>query len=631
MGLLSITDMMRITKKYFMPIFALSLAIGLLGEKYDVAATEYEMKFTYNASRGDEFGARMFSCIINEYDKFLPAKYYNKKTIEDFAKVVNDTDAEYIVIADTMSNDIEDIISYLDDPAEYYPDFCSKNTGYSFAELSLLYQNLRDIQYAKYYGNIRAGNLARDSEMVIKSYQAKVKELEETEEVDSKIAENYRNEIVTFYDSYKEAGLYNQARQVQNNTDSSNNRDQDVIEDKDLEEFTNTYDDIVYSYADYAGKATDSMHTVAYYNSIIDSYKNDDVPWRTKNSLIKKNESILDEVSKLSAQYSEVSNRTIDELYDSKVTDDLQYLILPEVTTDKPVMLIAIFLMILTFGMTIIGVFITDITKRLAAESKSADEDAEDDIVYIDTEGMDEVHKLLYEQYRTGFGELFLVYQPMVPADKNETPHSEVFIRWKSEQLGFVSPGKIVDCITDFGIFKQFNDWIIRTVCEDLAYLRSENKKMPVVHINCPYSQINDFALNDIIIEHIRRYRIPVENICLELVGRNIADSLADIMLLDEMGVTICIDRFENSNEDREIINVVKPGYIKMSLDILNNDESYAEAVERLSEINEKCHKNGIKACICGIENSEQDKLADKAGFDYKQGYYYGKPQELEK
>ena len=188
-----------------------------------------------------------------------------------------------------------------------------------------------------------------------------------------------------------------------------------------------------------------------------------------------------------------------------------------------------------------------------------------------------------------------------------------------------------MDCITDFGIFKQFNDWIIRTVCEDLAYLRSENKKMPVVHINCPYSQINDFALNDIIIEHIRRYRIPVENICLELVGRNIADSLADIMLLDEMGVTICIDRFENSNEDREIINVVKPGYIKMSLDILNNDESYAEAVERLSEINEKCHKNGIKACICGIENSEQDKLADKAGFDYKQGYYYGKPQELEK
>lgn len=55
MGLLSITDMMRITKKYFMPIFALSLAIGLLGEKYDVAATEYEMKFIYNASRGDEF------------------------------------------------------------------------------------------------------------------------------------------------------------------------------------------------------------------------------------------------------------------------------------------------------------------------------------------------------------------------------------------------------------------------------------------------------------------------------------------------------------------------------------------------------------------------------------------------
>ncbi|MBQ2890782.1 MAG: hypothetical protein IJE44_03945, partial [Clostridia bacterium] len=160
-----------------------SESAALLGEKYDVNATEYEMKFTYDASLGDEFGPKMFSNIIKEYDEFLLAKYYHKKTIEDFAKVVKDSNADYIVIAEAMSNSIDEIISSLEELAGYYPDYRSLSTGYTFMDLAELYSNLREIQYAKYYGNIRAGNLAIDREMVIKSYQTKVKELTEEYEL----------------------------------------------------------------------------------------------------------------------------------------------------------------------------------------------------------------------------------------------------------------------------------------------------------------------------------------------------------------------------------------------------------------------------------------------------------------
>lgn len=163
---------------------------------------------------------------------------------------------------------------------------------------------------------------------------------------------------------------------------------------------------------------------------------------------------------------------------------------------------------------------------------------------------------------------------------------------------------------------------------------------MPVVHINCPYSQINDFALNDIIIKHIENNEIPANNICLELEGKDIAESLEDIMLLEEMGIQICIDRFENSNEEKEIINVIKPKYIKMSLDILNSDmyattdddiiEAAANMIGYFSAIVDSCHKNGIKACICGIEKKSQDRIVSQMGFDFKQGYYYSKPERLE-
>ena len=618
-----------------------SESAALLGEKYDVAATEYEMKFTYDASLGDEFGPKMFSNIIKEYDEFLLAKYYHKKTIEDFAKVIKDSDADYIVIAEAMSDSIDGIISSLEELAGYYPDYRSLATGYTFTDLAELYSNLREIQYAKYYGNVRGGNLAKDREMVVKSYQTKVKDLTEEYNLNSEIAEKYKAEIATFYDSYKQAGLYSQAEQVQKNVDATNNRDQDVLEDSELEDYTNTYDDIVLSYVDRAVTATDAIHSVEYYKMIIDSYVNDNVSENVKAELVAKNEEIMKEIQLLSAQYSALANATIGELYASNVNTDLQYLILPEVSADKPVALICIFLMILTFGFLAILLLVIEIIKKNIDEETLAslkNDDIEEKIV-IDTSEMDELHQLLYQQYLDDFSEFYLVYQTMISSEADDAEHMEAFIRWQSPDFGMVSPVKIIRCVSDFGIFKQLNDWIVGNVCKNLKAIKDKNKPLPVIHINCPYNQINDFAIVDIIIDNLSKYDIPAENICLELVGKDVSTALEDIMLLEEMGIKICIDKFENSEEDQEILSAVQPHYIKMSLDILNSDiyatsdDDMLEASKNMSkyfaEVIEKCHANGIKACICGIEKKSQDNIASEMKFDYKQGYLYGKPERL--
>lgn len=612
-----------------------SESAALLGEKYDVAATEYEMKFTYDASLGDEFGPKMFSNIIKEYDEYLLSKYYNKKTIADFAKIVKDSDADYIVIADAMSTGIDGIISRLDELAGYYPEYRSLATGYTFADLSELYQNLREIQYAKYYGNVRAGNLAKDREMVIKSYQTKVKDLTEESTLNFNIAEKYKKEIVTFYDSYKLAGLYRQAEKVQENVDTTNNRDQDVLDDQKLQDYTNTYDDIILSYVDRAVVSTDASHSADYYNMIIDSYVNDNVSLETKAELIAKNEKIMEEIQALSSEYSDLANTTINELYAGKVNTDLEYLILPEVSADKPVALICIFLMILTFGMAVIVILVIEIVKKNIDKDvfKAKVQTESDDKIELDTSEMDELHQLLYQQYLEDFSEFYLAYQPMI--SKDDTEHGEVYIRWQSPEFGMVAPGKIIKCISDFGIFKQLNEWIISNVCKFLSDAKNNSNKLPVIHVNCPYNQINDFAVVDIIMNNLSKYKVPAENICLELEGKDVSSALEDIMLLEEMGIKICIDRFDNSEEDREILNVVKPNYIKMSLDILNNDmyltsdDDILEATENMAsyfkDVVEKCHNNGIKACICGIEKKSQDDIAEKIGFDYKQGFLYGK------
>ena len=217
----------------------------------------------------------------------------------------------------------------------------------------------------------------------------------------------------------------------------------------------------------------------------------------------------------------------------------------------------------------------------------------------------------------------------------------ETLIRWRSEELGMVSPAKIIDCVSEFGIFRQLNEWIIKNVCEDIARIGKEKGKAPVVHVNCPSRQLQDFALNDIIIKYVSENHIPAECVCLELEVFDIASSLEDITLLEDMGIGICIDKFENTDEEQEIIKVLEPKYIKMSLDSLNSDiyattsEDFLKAEEEMertfTHIISECRQHGIKACICGVETAAQDELVTSLGFDYKQGYFYGKPERLER
>lgn len=615
-----------------------SESAALLGEKYDVNATEYEMSFKYDAALGDEFGAKMFSNIIKEYDEFLLDKYYNRKTIVDFAKVVDGSSADYIDISNVMSDNLDSIIEYLGSLSESYPEYRSRRTGYTFAELRELYEHIRDVQHAKYYGNIRAGNLAKDPEMVIKSYRTKVQDLSETKSVSEKIAENYRNEITTFYDPYKAAGLYMQARQTQTDLNASNNRDEDVLDEYDIEEHRNTYDNIVLTYADRASEATDAGHTIDYYNTIISDYENDTVPEDTKARLLAKNEEIFSEIRALSAEYSEKANLTIDELFHTEINEDLQYLIIPEVNADKPVKLIAVFMAVLAFGLFMIAVIFKELGSSIMARTATSPTPAETK-KEIDISGMDRVHQLIYEQYRNGFSEFYIVYQPMVGGNDEDRRHLEAFIRWQNDEIGMISPEKIIECVSDFGIFRSLNDFIIGQVCRDIAAMGSCGRA-PVVHVNCPSGQLHDFALNDIIIKHISENNIPAECLCLELEVIDIATALEDIILLEEMDVDICIDRFENTDEEQEIIQVIGPKYIKMSLDSLNNDiyatteEDLGKASEEMERafmhVTEECRKNGIRSCICGIETKAQDELAQRAGFDYRQGYLYGRPERYD-
>ena len=118
----------------------------------------------------------------------------------------------------------------------------------------------------------------------------------------------------------------------------------------------------------------------------------------------------------------------------------------------------------------------------------------------------------------------------------------------------------------------------------------------------------------------------------LPLSGKNVAASLDGITLLGEMGISICIDSFETSDEYMEILQVIRPHYVKISIDVpeMDRDSTLVERNRYFGDMIAACEKNGVKVCICDIETVIEDLMMREHNFCYMQGYYYGKPERLE-
>lgn len=239
---------------------------------------------------GENYGKLICNGLINAYDDFFIENYYDKDVIPDFMQNIARSNVDYLDLASVIKKNFDDVIATLNDYAAAYPNYRSSRTGYSFAELAELYQNAENDLYAQLEGNIRAGNLARDPELVVKNYTTTVRSLLISEETYNEIAESYKTQIKTFYDSYKATGLYSQAAGTQVTQNSSNNRDQNVLRDyeHDFETLINTYDSIVLSYTQQAALASEARLDRTYYLNIIQALQTDQVAEDTKTRLVEK-------------------------------------------------------------------------------------------------------------------------------------------------------------------------------------------------------------------------------------------------------------------------------------------------------------------------------------------------------
>jgi EAL domain-containing protein (putative c-di-GMP-specific phosphodiesterase class I)/GGDEF domain-containing protein len=239
-----------------------------------------------------------------------------------------------------------------------------------------------------------------------------------------------------------------------------------------------------------------------------------------------------------------------------------------------------------------------------------------------------------YQEIKTAIAQnqFTLYYQPVYDLQENKIVGYETLVRWQHPTLGILTPSHFLPIMEQTGDVNWIGCWAFE-----------EMLKAQTLHIkNHPQDGDFIFAINlspkQLMYPHLaedlrkvyKKFKIPANNICLEIVEFAIFDKVpevaSNILKLTQMGFKIAIDDFGIEMSSLKMLENIKFDFVKLDrkfIEQAQDDYLIGGVIETLVGFAER---KGFKIVAEGVE--------DEVVFDYVkglkihlgQGYHFGKP-----
>jgi EAL domain-containing protein (putative c-di-GMP-specific phosphodiesterase class I) len=226
--------------------------------------------------------------------------------------------------------------------------------------------------------------------------------------------------------------------------------------------------------------------------------------------------------------------------------------------------------------------------------------------------------------------ELRVLYQPQVRLSDNVTVSCEALVRWAHPERGLIDPADFIPIAEESGLIVPLGDWVMRRVCEDKARWRQPMD----VSVNVSPRQLADPAFVDNVADIVRSTGVEPSSICLEVTeGALFADpdtALLRLSALHTLGLRLAIDDFGIGFSSLYHLRQLP------DVDFLKIDRAFIAELGRnrtdsaiVGAVIVLAGSLGMEIVAEGIETAEQVAELRAIGADYGQGYFLGRPREL--
>lgn len=266
-----------------------------------------------------------------------------------------------------------------------------------------------------------------------------------------------------------------------------------------------------------------------------------------------------------------------------------------------------------------------------------AKNDGKDEIQFFDNSISTEIDRVyaIEKGLRTAISdnELYVVFQPKVVLQDSTVNGFEALLRWKSKELGNVSPMEFIPVAESTRMIIPIGRFVLEEVFKKVKKLLNEGHDDFKVAVNFSEVQFRYSNIIDDFKTFIKKYNVPSKYIEVEITEsmlmKTCDENIEQLNKIKSLGISVALDDFGTGYSSFNYLTKLPIDVLKIDrsfvIDLLNDKKSRC-IVEAIIELS---HELGINVVAEGVEEEKQVEYLKGILCDVVQGYYYSKPDEF--
>lgn len=222
--------------------------------------------------------------------------------------------------------------------------------------------------------------------------------------------------------------------------------------------------------------------------------------------------------------------------------------------------------------------------------------------------------------------DLTVHYQPKMNLSTGHITSIEALVRWKHDDLGWVSPNEFIPIAENAGLISGIGEMVLETACRHGAKWIEDGVPHAKIAVNLSAKQLIRQDMLVQIKRILKRTGFPPEQLIIELTESLVLDTLTKtsetLMGLRDMGIEIAIDDFGTGYSTFKLLKTLPVDILKIDQMFIANLLDNKVDVAITQAIIDVAHALDMRVVAEGVENVEHADLLQELGCDTIQGFY---------
>jgi len=227
-------------------------------------------------------------------------------------------------------------------------------------------------------------------------------------------------------------------------------------------------------------------------------------------------------------------------------------------------------------------------------------------------------------------GEIQTVFQPISDIQSKKIAGFEALSRWTHVQRGYISPVEFIALAEETDLIIEVGDLVFSRAIDFLAQLPDH----VFININVSSKQLDDNQFLNRVEKKIKDQGISPQRLKLEITETMVVDfNLAKKWLkkCQNIGFPVCADDFGTGHSGMEQLLELNFDVLKVDQVFIRNmfkNKRYHTILEIIARMAQQLDTQLVAE---GVEHEKEWQELKTMGFDYGQGYLFGKPMSVDK